>query len=153
MSGVIKKYMSWEKFDSDVNHFISIINEYNFNEDSVILALKRGGFATAAALSNKTGIPISTVAYQTRDGSDSSPNFLEPDLIRKASKIIIPDDIYDSGLTVENTVNALINNFDFSTDNILGLFHYGSDNLKSTSLKLYKMMESNENNWCVFPWE
>ena len=153
MSGVTKKYMSWEKFDSDVTEFIGFINQHNFTENSVILALKRGGFATAAALSNKTGIPISTVAYQTRDGNDNSPNFLEPELITNASKIIIPDDIYDTGLTIENTIGALINNFDVSIDNIVGLFHYGSNKLENTKLKLYRVMDSNENSWCVFPWE
>ena len=148
-----KIYMSWENFDSDVREFIDFITQNNFIHNSVILALKRGGFASAIALSNKTGIPISTVTYQTRDGNDSAPNFLEPELIKNAKKIIIPDDIYDTGLTVENTVSSLINNFDVSIDNIVGLFHYGSDNLKSTNLKLCKSIRHNDGEWVQFPWE
>jgi hypoxanthine phosphoribosyltransferase len=153
MADITKKYMSWEKFDNDVEEFIAYIKDHNFDNNSVILALKRGGFATATALSNKMGIPVSTVAYQTRDGNDSQPNFLEPELIRNASKIIIPDDIYDTGVTIENTVSVLINNFNVSIDNIIGLFHFGSEKLETTQLKRYRVMDSNENLWCVFPWE
>ncbi len=145
--------MSWDRFDIDIKEFSDFITQHDFVQDSVILALKRGGFASAAALSNKTGIPISTVAYQTRDGNDIEPNFLEPELIKTAKKIIIPDDIYDTGLTVENTVKVLINKFEIPIQNIVGLFHYGSTNINYTKLKLYKVMSQNYGEWVQFPWE
>lgn len=148
-----KIYMTWENFDSDIKEFIDFITLNDFMKDSVILALKRGGFASAIALSNKTGIPVSTVTYQTRDGNDSVPNFLEPDLIKNAKKIIIPDDIYDTGLTVENTVAELVNKFEVPIENIAGLFHYVSDNLTKTELKLVKYMRHNDGRWVRFPWE
>lgn len=153
MTTTDKKYMNWNKFDSDINAFIEFIQAHNFIENAVILALKRGGFASAIALSNKTGIPISTVAYQTRDGSDSEPRFLEPELIKPNSMIIIPDDIYDTGVTIENTVTVLQQRFDIPLNNIMGLFHFGSEALQNTKLTLLKVMDSNENRWCVFPWE
>jgi hypoxanthine phosphoribosyltransferase len=84
MSDVEKTYMSWEKFDEDINEFIKYVENYNFVEDAIIVALKRGGFPTAAALSNKLDIPVSVVAFQTRDGDDVTPQFLEPELIKNA---------------------------------------------------------------------
>lgn len=148
-----KVYMSWEQFDSDINEFISIVNNRGFDENSVILALKRGGFPTACALSNKMGIPISTVAFQTRDGDDLEPRFLEPELINKDTKIILPDDIYDTGLTVEKTVEVLEEKFSIDPNNILGLFHYSSVRLEQTSLIHYESMRSNDGRWVNFVWE
>lgn len=153
MSDVEKTYMSWEKFDKDIEEFITYVNHYNFNENAVIIALKRGGFPTAAALSNKMDIPVSVVSFQTRDGNDVKPNFLEPELIKNATKIIIPDDIYDTGLTVETLVKELQSQFDIPIENMAGLFHYGSDKLPSTSLKFYRVLDSNEGKWVVFPFE
>jgi len=148
-----KIYMSWDQFDSDINEFIKIINKKGFDKNSVILALKRGGFPTACALSNKLKKPMSTVTYQTRDGDDLEPRFLEPELINKDVKIILPDDIYDSGLTVENTVAALIEKFSVERVNILGLFHYGSSKMSQTSLITYECMRSNNGKWVHFSWE
>ncbi len=145
--------MSWEKFDSDIRAFIDYLKKYNFDKDSVILGLKRGGLPMAVALSNKMDIPISLVAFQTRDGNDSVPNFLEPELIRAAKKIIISDDIYDSGLTVETIIEALEKDFGISLDNIGGVFHYGSKNMTDTSLKYYRVLDSNEDKWVCFPFE
>jgi len=153
MSDVEKTYMSWEKFDADIIEFISYLGKHNFKDDAVIIALKRGGFPTAAALSNKMDIPVSVVSFQTRDGDDVTPQFLEPELIKNASKIIIPDDIYDSGLTVETLIKELQSQFDIPLENMVGLFHYGSDNLPQTKLKFYRVLDSNEGKWVVFPFE
>ena len=150
---VEKIYMSWDKFDDDINEFIKYTKNHNFDKESVIVALKRGGFPTAAALSNKMDIPVSTIAFQTRDGEDVTPNFLEPELIKNAKKIIIPDDIYDSGLTVETLVKELQSQFCIPLENMAGLFHYGSDKMSETSLKFYRVLDSNEGKWVVFPFE
>jgi hypoxanthine phosphoribosyltransferase len=153
MADVEKTYMSWDKFDSDITEFIKYLETYEFDKDSVIVGLKRGGFPAAAALSNKMDIPVSVVAFQTRDGDDVVPQFLEPESIKSAKKIIIPDDIYDSGLTVETLVKELQSQFGKSLDDMAGLFHYGSDKLPSTELKFYRVLDSNEGKWVCFPWE
>lgn len=153
MSDVEKTYMSWEKFDNDIKEFMSYLDNHNFKDDVVIVALKRGGFPIATTLSNKMDIPVSVVSFQTRDGNDITPRFLEPDLIKNASNVIIPDDIYDSGLTVETVVKELQSQFDIPLENMVGLFHYGSDKLPQTQLKFYRVLDSNEGKWVVFPFE
>lgn len=150
-----KTYMTWDKFDNDVTEFISYLQSHNFDKDinTVILGLKRGGLPTAVALSNKLNIPISSVSFQTRDGNDLVPNFLESDMFNSASKIIIPDDIYDSGLTIETVVKHLMYDYGIPKENIVGLFHYNSDKLHDSELQFYRCMGSNEGKWIVFPWE
>lgn len=153
MSDITKIYMKWDQFDKDISVFIEFINQHHFDKDVVILGLKRGGFPTASALSNKTNIPVSTVSYQTRDGNDFEPKFLEPELIKEAKKVIIPDDIYDTGVTVENTVDALNKQFGIEYHNIMGLFHYSSDKINDTDMKHYKVCSNNNGCWIVYPWE
>lgn len=149
-----KIYMSWDKFDKDVSEFMSYLKTHNFLEsNSIILGLKRGGLPTAVALSNKLDIPISLVSFQTRDGDDITPNFLEAGMITADTKIIIPDDIYDSGLTIETVVKCLTTDFNIPIENIVGLFHYHSDKLYDSKLKFYRCMESNKDKWVVFCWE
>jgi hypoxanthine phosphoribosyltransferase len=151
-----KIYMTWERFDKDIDIFVEFITEQKFIADSVILTLKRGAFPTACKLSNKTGIPISVVSYQTRDGNDEKPVFLEPDLIRNAKRIIIPDDIYDTGKTVTDVITALISgnaDFNIGINDILGLFHYGSDEIHNSILNNYKIITPNNGKWVVMPWE
>lgn len=153
MSESEKIEMSWEKFDNDVETFVEFATQYDFHKDSVILALKRGGFATAAALSNKLKLPISTVSYQTRDGNDEKPNFLEPDLIKNAKKVIIPDDIYDTGETIETTIRTLIDEYGIELKNIMALFHYTSEKVYETKLEYYRVMANNKGKFVHFPWE
>ena len=153
MSNVEKIYMSWDKFDDDINEFIEYLKTYEFDNDSVIIALKRGGFPTATALSNKMNIPVSVVAFQTRDGEDVIPQFLEPELLKTAKRIIIPDDIYDTGLTVETLVKELEIQFGKNLINIAGVFHYASEKIVDSRLKFYRTLNSNKGKWVVFPWE
>jgi len=145
--------MTWDEFDDDIADFTEYLKKLKFDKDSVILGLKRGGLPSAVALSNKLSIPISIVSFQTRDGDDTEPKFLEPEMIKNAEKIIIIDDIYDTGLTIEKIVNELDTQFDKSIENIAGLFHYGSLKLQESKLKYYRCIDTNGGFWVVFPWE
>lgn len=153
---VEKKYMTWKQFDKDINSFIEHLNYAGIHihqDNTIILGLKRGGLPGAVALSNKLDLPISLVSFQTRDSNDTEPNFLESHMITPETNIIIIDDIYDTGLTVECIVSKLVDDFGVSIDNIIGLFHYYTDNIKNTKLGNIKCIRENQGSWCVFPWE
>ena len=145
--------LTWDEFDVHITKFINGIKKFKFDENTTILALKRGGFTTATTLSNKLGLPISTVCYQTRDGIDSEPQFLEPSLLIPGNKIIIPDDIYDTGVTVENTITVLVDDYGIALTDILGVFHFSSDHIYSSKMGVYIIGASNKGNWVRFPWE
>ena len=148
-----KIYMSWKMFDEDINEFIGYLTTHEFIKNTVIIALKRGGFATSVALSNKLNIPVSVVSFQTRDNGDTEPRFLEPELINSATKIIIPDDIYDTGMTVETLIKTLIMDFNIKIENIAGLFHYKTDAILNSSMKYYRCIRDTDHKWVVMPWE
>ena len=148
-----KIYMDWKMFDGDIEDFMGYLTTHKFKEDAVIIALKRGGFATSAALSNKMNIPVSVVSFQTRDNGDTEPKFLEPELINSATKVIIPDDIYDTGVTVETLIKSLINDYGIKIENIAGLFHYKTDAILNSAMVNYRSIRDNEGSWVVMPWE
>lgn len=148
-----KIYMTWQEFDKDIEEFITYLKRFELDNNAVILGLKRGGLPAASALSNKTGIPISLVSFQTRDGSDNVPTFLEPDMIDAEKSIIIVDDIYDSGLTVETLVDELTGNFGIPVRNITGLFHFNSDKVQKSKLHYLRTIRPNHEKWVCFPWE
>lgn len=148
-----KIYMTWEHFDSDIEKFTEVIKQHNFDKNSIILTLKRGAFTTSCKLSNILNLPISVVAYQTRDGKHIMPQFLEREMITHDTKIIIPDDIYDTGKTIETIVEYLTIVFAVPLENILGLFHYSSEEISKTKLKHSYFSRKNEGSWVVLPWE
>lgn len=151
-----KKYLTWKQFDKDINSFIDYLNYAGIHihqENTIILGLKRGGLPSAVALSNRLDLPISLVTFQTRDGNDNEPKFLEPEMINSKSNIIIVDDIYDTGLTVECIVSKLVDEFGVSIDNVMGLFHYYTDNIKKTKLGNIKCIHENHGSWITFAWE
>ena len=149
---VEKEYMSWEQYEKNIEEFLKILTFIETN-DVVILGIKRGGLPTAVSLSNKLNVPISLVTFQTRDGSDAEPNFLEPELIESAKVIIVPDDIYDSGLTINKIVSELKVRFDKTDNQMVLLFHYASNHIFESNLKNYKHISLNDGKWIVFPWE
>jgi len=151
---MIKKiHMSWEMFDEDINDFLGYIDNQSLGTKPVIIGLKRGGLPTSTTLSNKLDIPISVVSFQTRDNDDIVPNFLEPEMLKDATSIIIPDDIYDTGHTVETIVKSLVNDYNIPLDKIIGLFHYYTDKINDSKLKLRLSVRDNEGCWIVMPWE
>ena len=145
--------MTWNKFDSEIDEFIEFITRHNFFDNSVILALKTGGFTSAITLSNKTGIPISIVSYDIKEDGSKNPIFLEPELIKPDCKFIIPRDIYNHGTTVENVITALIKDFGIGLNKIMGLFHYATDRVYKTEMEFYRIINPKEENWVVYPWE
>jgi len=148
-----KIHMTWNEFESDITEFVEYMKKIKFDKDSVILGLKRGGLPSAVYLSNKLDIPISLVSFQTRDNNDVEPKFLEPEIIKNTKNVIIVDDIYDSGLTVDTLIDELGTQFNKPFKNIAGLFHYGTPKLQDSKLKYYRRISSNKNKWVVFPWE
>jgi len=154
MTTNIKKInTTWSEFDSDIAIFSNFIKQFNFDKNSVILSIKRGGFTTSSTLSNKLSIPLSVVSYQTRDGAQTLPKFLESEMLTFDKKIIIPDDIYDSGKTIETIVEYLTIVYQIPIENIMGLFHYNSDEIQNTKLKCYHSCHKSNGNWIEYPWE
>jgi len=94
------RYYSYEEFKEDVNTLAKEIKPYN---PDVILAVARGGMTLghflAEALEMRNLYSINSVHYEETRKLDTINIFNIPDL-SKAKRVVIVDDIIDSGETM-----------------------------------------------------
>lgn len=110
-----KTYFTWE----DVNRGIdSFIQNFNFGGIELILGISRGGLVPATLLSQKTNIPMKAV-----DPFSDVSEFVD-------KKVLIVDDIYDSGRTLK----------------------YFKDHLPKSE-QFVLVTKEDKDSWIVFPWE
>lgn len=96
-------YYSYEMFQDSI---VDLVEQINDNDYDYIIGLTRGGLIPAVHLSHKLGVPMLSLNWQTRDSNLR----LIPDDIKKLinnKKILIVDDIIDSGLTFKNLIEEL----------------------------------------------
>lgn len=110
------RYYSYEEFKEDVNTLAKEIKPYN---PDVILAVARGGMTLghflAEALEMRSLYSINSVHYEETRKLDTINIFNIPDL-SKAKRVVIVDDIIDSGETmieIERVLGAKYPEVDF----------------------------------------
>ena len=110
------RYYSYEEFKEDVNTLAKEIKPYN---PDVILAVARGGMTLghflAEALEMRNLYSINSVHYEETRKLDTINIFNIPDL-SKAKRVVIVDDIIDSGETmieIERVLGAKYPEVDF----------------------------------------
>ena len=138
-----KLYYTWEEYNTDIKR---IVKDYEF--DSVV-ALYRGSLPIAPHLTNITDATMSVIKYQSygKDKKQSidtkAPTWLVQGMIRP-KKVLIIDDIYDTGSTIRNCKEFI---GDVSWD-VTYLTIFGKKNDDSV-----EYLRENDGRWIVFPWE
>ena len=147
--------LTWENIDFLTQCLADQIKKRSIKYDTII-ALGRGGLIPGAALSYKLNIKtLYNIGINTRQDDGKYLDtivYQRPDKIKEGSKILIVDDINDSGRTF-TAVNSILNrNYNISSDNIL-----------YASLVKREGSEFNDNtisgnilytsSWLVFPWD
>mgnify|MGYP003126825142 FL=1 len=153
MADVLK--LTWENIDFLTQCLADQIKKRSIKYDTII-ALGRGGLIPGSALSYKLNIKtLYNIGINTRQDDGKYLDtivYQRPDKIKEGSKILIVDDINDSGRTF-TAVNSILNrNYNISSDNIL-----------YASLVKREGSEFNDNtisgnilytsSWLVFPWD
>ena len=122
----MKKYISWKDYDEmikKITHWIKVECE---EEIGAIYGLPRGGLPIAVSLSHRLGLPILMNYYDRK--------------VVTNKKILVVDDIADTGETLEDFVNK---------HNIICTFHYHKQSL----VKPNYYCEEKGDDWIVYPWE
>lgn len=105
------RYYSYDEFQVDVNKLAKEIKEY---EPDVILAIARGGMTLghflAEALNMRDLYSINSIHYEETRKLDTIDIFNIPDL-SKVGKVVIVDDIIDSGETMIEIKKVLATRF------------------------------------------
>tara|TARA_B100000676_G_scaffold164398_1_gene161669 strand:+ start:2004 stop:2477 length:474 start_codon:yes stop_codon:yes gene_type:complete len=146
-----KKYYTW----SDVEKMcVSIVNQMyadNWKPDYIV-GITRGGNVPATIISNMTGIKCRALDVSFRDGGEViSDNGMKADA-HAGKKILIVDDINDTGATFQWISN------DWNLNNIDNVkFATLTNNLASEfdaqGYHCDEVNKSEEDVWLVYPWE
>jgi hypoxanthine phosphoribosyltransferase len=99
------KNLSWSDIEAAADHINSNIRRFLPNW---IIGLSRGGLPLAVMLSHRMSVPMLSMAVQLRDGEGVDPIdeiVRISHKIRKNERVLIVDDINDSGATLDLICN------------------------------------------------
>ena len=117
-----KKYYPYSEFQTDLKTLITKIDQ-NFD---AILPLARGGLSMALMLGEYYDIrqvyAINTIGYEGTEKLDFIKVFNIPDL-NGAKKVLIVDDIVDSGETLQKVLEVLRNQYAETTFYSASIFY------------------------------
>jgi len=137
-----KIHYDWHDYETDIRQ----VKQLEFNH---VVGIYRGSLPMAVHISNVFDVPMSIVGFQTRDAEDKEPYMIKAvDHIYRGfpgKKILIVDDIYDTGLTMKKVIRYLT---PYSVDRILGFCLFGKKNNFNVSYA-----NEHDGSWIVFPWE
>ena len=150
---VNKIYHSWDNYSDDIIDICDYIDKKDIKP--YFVSIYRGSIPMGVHLSNIYNTPLSIINYQTRSGKTDTPHWLInllPDTIDSDYTIIVLDDIYDTGATL-NSVKTLLK--DYKVDVLYTTIY---DNLSAEKvadvedLNIMSLRRST-GEWIVFPWE
>lgn len=150
-----KLYLSWEDIQEPINNSVDVIKD----DYDVILCITRGGLIPAGmlsyALNIKTIVNVNISSYNTNDKLDISSvrKMSKRDLkkLRKAKKVLIVDDIIDSGSTLIALDSYLRS---VGLDTSYEKYSTFAIVTKKPDLSTYAVYDmSNQFEWVVFPWD
>jgi len=157
-----KKYFNWDTITSMTMKIASQIRKSNWRPDYIV-GLTRGGLVPAVLLSHELDVPCETLKVALRDGEEQESNYWMAQDAYDGKKILIVDDINDTGETLlwiqeDWQRGCLPYNPNWDTvwgDNVrVAVLH---DNMPSKFQNVtYVASEINKNKdpqWIVYPWE
>ena len=154
MGDILK--LDWDNIDFLINCIADQIQHKRIKFDSII-ALGRGGLIPGAALSYKLGISdLHNLGISTREDDGKYIDTLvyqKPESINNKSKILVVDDINDSGRTFTSVKSILQSEYGIDDNNI----HFASlIKRNSTEFKDSNTISGNtvySTSWLQFPWD
>ena len=176
-----KIYYSWKQIEGACLEIARQMSMHDWKPDYIV-GLTRGGLVPANLLSQYTGIPMHTLNVSLRDGSGGESNlWMAEDALgvvpadqrhiwgdhkhieRLKKKILIVDDINDSGATINWIKNDWPsgcfpddeewNRVWGSNVRVAVLTHNFSSEFKDPDYYVWSVNKQEENCWLVYPWE
>jgi len=147
--------ISWEHYFELIQRLTTIISTHVQEKFDLVVGVSRGGLIPAVLMSQSWNIPLDVIVTSSYNKENQQmqlkigkPSYLCFPDINKDSKILVVDDLNDTGDTMQAVVNLYKEK--------------GFKNIK-TSVLIYKRGSkfdpdyfaagTNENNWIEFPYE
>jgi len=121
-----------------------------------IVGIARGGLFLANRLSYKLELPMTPLSWSTRDGNEKECNAWIPEDINNGDKILIVDDIIDSGKTIREILEDWNSSVfeDLKVENISIACCYWNVDQETTPDFFHRTIErSKDDGWVEFFWE
>jgi len=145
-----KLFCSWRDFDGYVSKIANQLQSSQWIPDYIV-GVKRGGLIPAIKLSHMIDKPLIMMSCQLRDDTDNRVKLLEAEALSRDRKILIVDDICDSGNTLQKIIEE-IQNCGFLNVKIGALYYNTSQPFKIDYFA--KVIDrSYDKRWIIFPWE
>ena len=93
------------EFEAGVKQIVNNIRATG-TEYSRIVGLVRGGLPLATRLSYILEVPITTITWSTRDFAEKEYNEIVAEDMNNGQKILLVDDIIDSGETIRQVIDT-----------------------------------------------
>jgi hypoxanthine phosphoribosyltransferase len=114
-----KKYITWTEVETLVSHLCEHVEASGFKPD-VVLGISRGGLIPAVMLSHCWDIPMIPLRWSTRDhlytDADTVAEIIKE--VEDGKRLLIVDDICDSGVTLTELNDHFANMLPKMRDNI-----------------------------------
>lgn len=145
----IKQFYTWEDYSALV---LKLKQQIRSNEYDCVLGIARGGLVPAVELSHFLKKPLHILNWQTRDGTPPTSIPTDIYLAIKDSKILLVDDICDSGETLHQIFEAGLGQYIKNVD--VAVIHYNeAETLFVPDYYSIKINKVENPAWIVYPWE
>lgn len=94
-----RMYVEWHQFNLWIDHLAEKIKLSNWQPDYIV-GITRGGLIPATILSHRLKCPLETLKVSLRDGGEPEHNCWMSEDAFDGKKILIVDDLNDSGATI-----------------------------------------------------
>lgn len=144
-----------KQFDKDIETLVTKIEKSKVQFDYIV-ALSRGGLIPGVVLSHKLGLRLVPVSWSTRDFIENESNCWVPEDINKGCKVLVVDDIIDSGESLKTLLedwgSSVANKL--NTENIyIASLIYNKDQDIVPKFYATKISREKVPDWFVFWWE
>jgi len=138
---------TFEEWEQDTEKIILMIEANKTRETAHLIVPMFGGIPIANKLRNREGYKISLVKMSIYAGKDKKAAWVYNDNISVDEELVIIDDLYDSGITLKETLDLVRKSYPNNKVRVITIF--GSKNAPSWLEYLHEKDDS----WIVFPWE
>ena len=143
------------QFDKDIDTLVRKIKRSKV-KFSYIVALSRGGLIPGVVLSHKLGLRLVPISWSTRDNQEKESNCWVPEDINNGHKVLVVDDIIDSGEALrtmfEDWQSSVCNKLDYNNIYIASLI-YNKDQSIVPKYYATKISRKKVPEWFEFWWE